>query len=125
MQARGAGRSVPRLEWALKHAHVSNSDLDADFTAGMLSLKLPPVLGVHNREMVFRALNAETRTVSRVRLDASAIREMDSAGLGALARVSRWAQERTSQPAILDSPSPYALNLLRSVGLLSIFELHG
>lgn len=90
---------------------------------GVLTVYLPPVLGLDNRHELLEAIYGETRRFLRLRLDASAIADIDAAGLGMLARAARLARDQTSQAPLLRAPTESAVQRLLSVGLLSSFDL--
>lgn len=95
----------------------------ATLERGVLTVYLPPVLGLDNRHALIDAIEGEKRGFLRLRLDASAVTDIDTAGLGILARAVRLAQDRTSQAPLLCAPTESAVQLLRSVGLLNSFDL--
>jgi anti-anti-sigma regulatory factor len=89
-----------------------------------LEVELPSALVLANRcglvDLVAANLSPGVR---RVRLDASSLREFDSAGLGALARVLRLTLDATRAPPQLVNPSPELCEGLRAVLLLHHFTL--
>jgi hypothetical protein len=75
----------------------------------VLTVYLPSVLGLDNRQRLIEAIEGEKRRFLRVRLDASAVTDIDGAGLGILARVVRLARDRTSQAPLLRAPTDCAI----------------
>lgn len=90
---------------------------------GVLTIRLPAFLGIENRRLLIRAVERERRPYVRIHLDATHLMSLDSAGMGALARVARLSLDHTSMPPILISPTCSALLLLGSIGLLVMFEV--
>lgn len=95
----------------------------ATLERGVLTVYLPPVLGLENRQGLIDAIEAEKRRFLRVRLDASAVTDIDGAGLGILARAVRLARDRTSQAPLLRAPTESAIQRLQSVGLAKSFDV--
>lgn len=62
--------------------------------------------------------------IRRLRLDASALTHIDSAGLGALARVLRVCEDATSSAPQLTGASQEVLDAMDSVLLLRHFDVH-
>jgi anti-anti-sigma regulatory factor len=88
-----------------------------------LEVRLPASLVVENRTGLIDAVAANLESgMERVRLDASELVDLDSAGLGALARVLRMAVEATGAPPQLVDASPEVRESMRSVLLLRYFE---
>lgn len=88
-----------------------------------LEVTLPDALEVANRQQVIDALAAGLQPgVRLVRLDASALCRIDSAGMGALARVLRMCIEATGSAPRLVHASEDIRDTLRSVLLLRHFE---
>lgn len=89
-----------------------------------LEVELPSSLVLANRRGLIDSVAASLSAgVRRVRLDASAMREFDSAGLGALARVFRLTLDATRARPQLANPSPELRESLRAVLLLRHFQL--
>ncbi|HEX6371385.1 MAG TPA: hypothetical protein VF006_20880 [Longimicrobium sp.] len=89
-----------------------------------LAIGLPPALLVGNRMELIEAVTGGLRPgLTRVRLDAAALREIDSAGLGALARVLRESIEATSNPPQLVNARVEIIESMRAVRLLQHFDL--
>lgn len=89
-----------------------------------LEIELPPALLVANRMELIEAVTGGLRPgLTRVRLDAAALREIDSAGLGALARVLRKSIEATSNPPQLVNARVEIIESMRAVQLLQHFDL--
>jgi ABC-type transporter Mla MlaB component len=89
-----------------------------------LEVALPPALLVGNRMELIEAVTSTLRPVlTRVRLDAAALREIDSAGLGALARVLRESIDATSAPPELVNARVEIIESMRAVRLLRHFDL--
>ena len=88
-----------------------------------LEVRLPRSLVVENRMGLIDAVAANLEPgMERVRLDASALVDLDSAGLGALARVLRMAVDATGAPPLLVDAGPEVRESMRSVLLLRYFE---
>lgn len=96
---------------------------DSTLEGGVLTVYLPPVLRLDNRHGLTDAIEGENRRFVRLRLDASAVTDIDAAGLGILARAIRFARDKTSQAPLLREPTDCAVQLLRSVGLLNSFDV--
>jgi anti-anti-sigma regulatory factor len=93
-------------------------------TGGTLEVRLPPSLVLNDcRGLIDAVAGSLSAGVRRVRLDASALREIDSAGLGALARVFRLALDATRARPQLAHAGPELRERLRAVLLLRHFEL--
>lgn len=89
-----------------------------------LEVTLPPALVRGNRLTLLQAVNAALAPgATRVRLDASALRGIDTAGLGALARIIRLSVDATSAFPELVHPHTVLLETLRAARLLHLFEL--
>jgi anti-anti-sigma regulatory factor len=89
-----------------------------------LEVELPSTLVLANRRgLIDRVAASLSPGVRRVRLDASSLREFDSAGLGALARVFRLTLDATRAHPQLVNPSPELRESLRAVLLLRHFTL--
>jgi anti-anti-sigma regulatory factor len=121
----GFGTFTPRSRKPIPPARRKRNRMtyDARLESGVLTVYLPPVLGLHNRQGLIDAIEGETRRFLRLRLDASLVTDIDAAGLGILARAVRLARDKTSQAPILRSPTDCATQLLRSVGLLNSFDI--
>lgn len=93
-------------------------------TGSTLEVELPSSLVLANRRGLIDAVAAGLSAgVRLVRLDASALREIDSAGLGALARVFRLALDATRARPQLAHATPELRERLRAVLLLRHFTL--
>jgi anti-anti-sigma regulatory factor len=89
-----------------------------------LDVKLPGSLLLSNRTALIGAVTANLAPDIRgVRLEASALREIDSAGLGALARVFRLVLDATGARPQLANAGPEIRASLRAVLLLRHFHL--
>lgn len=88
-----------------------------------LLVSLPADLRVAGREALVEAVERTLAPgVRRVRIDAAALESVDTAGLGALARIMRLAVDATGAPPRLVNPSPELRDELRSVLLLGFFD---
>lgn len=98
-------------------------DFPLSTEAGILTVRLPRTLTVFNRHGLIEALEAHEGLFERVRLDAVALCDVDAAGLGMLARVVRFARDRTERPPLLRGVQDVARSLMGSAGLLNFFEM--
>jgi anti-anti-sigma factor len=90
----------------------------------VLEVRLPAELVVLNRARLIEAVAATlVPGVRRMRLDASALRFVDSAGLGALARVMRMCLDATGTHPQLVGAGPEVRDSMRSVLLLRHFDV--
>lgn len=93
-------------------------------TGSTLEVRLPPSLVLDARHGLIDAVAASLSAgVRRVRLDASSLRQIDTAGLGALARVFRLALDATRVRPQLAHATPELQARLRAVLLLRHFDL--
>ena len=100
------------------------SSIPARIEGTTLEIGLPPALLVANRMVLIVAVTGGLAPgVTRVRLDAAALREIDSAGLGALARVLRESVDATRSPPQLVNARVEIIESMRAVGLLRHFDL--
>jgi hypothetical protein len=97
--------------------------IDARMVGTTLEVTLPRTLVLDNRLALVQAVNAALAPgVTRVRLDASALRRTDAAGLGALARIVRLSVDATSAFPELVHADAVLLETMRAVRLLHLFE---
>lgn len=91
-----------------------------------LEVMLPQDLGTSNRQQLIEVVESSLAPGIRgVRLDAAALRYVDSAGLGALARVLRMCIDATGAPPQLANAGDEVRESLRAVLLLQHFDLTG
>lgn len=98
-------------------------DFPVSTEAGILTVRLPRTLTVFNRHGLIEALEAYGDPFARVCVDAAALCDVDAAGLGMLARVVRFARDRTGHPPLLRGVQDVARSLIGSAGLLHFFEV--
>jgi anti-anti-sigma regulatory factor len=96
----------------------------ARVAGGVLEVRLPAELVVMNRVRLIEAVAARlVPGIRRMRLDASALRIIDSAGLGALARVMRMCMDATGTRPQLVGAAPEIRDSMRAVLLLRHFDV--
>lgn len=89
---------------------------------GTVVVALPPALLHHNACGFVQAVSdALSPDILRVRLDAAALRSVDTAGLGALTRVFRLSIDALGSPPQLCGPGVELSSALQSLGLLGCF----
>lgn len=91
---------------------------------GTLEITLPHALGVADRDTLIRTVEAGLESpVRRLQLNAKALRDVDTAALGAFARISRMCIDETGTYPLLVDAHDDLKDALRSVLLLKHFEV--
>jgi anti-anti-sigma regulatory factor len=90
---------------------------------GVVTVRLETALNLANRLALLDALEAQPGPVSLVRLDAASLRDLDTAGLGMLARVVRFAQDAASRRPVLLNASESVRAEMGAARLLPHFDL--
>jgi len=116
-----AGENSDKLRAALAELRQS---AQMELAGGILTLYLPESLVVHTRGAMVDALSTalERKGVVSVRLDASALVNIDTAGISALVRAARITRERTGKRLVLARCSLEIVEALTETAVLP-FEI--
>lgn len=90
------------------------------FVGGTLTVHLPESLVVDNRKQVVDdvAASLQAAAANRLRLDVSALKTVDMAGVGALIRVAQLAQASTGNQPVLANCCKELEHLLQETAVL-------
>lgn len=97
--------------------------LDTTRRDGVVTVRLGESLTIATRNELIEALEAQPAPLAGVRLDAAALRNLDTAGLGMLARVVRFAQDSAGCRPVMAHASEHVHAEMRTARLLQHFDL--
>jgi anti-anti-sigma regulatory factor len=89
----------------------------------VVTVRLRESLTISTRHELIETLEAQAPPVAGVRLDATDLRHLDTAGLGMLARIVRFAQDSSGRRPVLLHASQEVLAEMRTARLLQHFDL--